>query len=99
VLPDRVFTRAGKVEYAPLMRQIVAQEEMEPTNPMYEQDEELLKPWIDTHQLKKVNKVWYKDGRRMVTDRMEGKRLLIQAHHDTPEYGHPRINKTHQLTS
>jgi len=35
---------------------------MEPADPIYEQDEELLKPWVDVHQLKKVEKVWYKDG-------------------------------------
>ena len=33
---------------------------MEPTNLVYEQDEDLLKPWIDAHQLKKIEGVWYK---------------------------------------
>ncbi len=44
------------------MRRIVAQEEMEATDPVYAQDEETLKPWIDAHQLKKIEGVWYKDG-------------------------------------
>src|SRR6266702_2725738 len=30
---------------------------------------------------------------------MEHKRTFIQAHHDTPIYGHPGVNKTYQLTS
>jgi len=59
------------------MRKIVAQEEMEATDPIYAQDEELLKPWIDAHRLKKVEGVWYKDGRRMVTGKMEHKRTFI----------------------
>ncbi len=46
---------------------------MEPTDPIYEQDEELLKPWVDAHQLKKVEKVWYKDGQCVVTGKMEHK--------------------------
>src|SRR6266702_4709828 len=87
VLPDHVFVRAGRMERAPPMRRIVAQEEMEPANPIYEQDQEMLKPWIDAHQLKKIEGTWYKDGRRVVTGKMEHKRLFIQAHHDTPTYG------------
>ncbi len=31
--------------------------------------------------------------------RTEHKRTFIQVHHDTPTYGHPGINKTHQLVS
>ncbi len=58
---------------APPMRKIIAQEEMEATDPIYAQDEELLKPWINAHHLKKVEGVWYKEGRRMVTGRMEHK--------------------------
>ncbi len=55
------------------MRRIIAQEEMEPTDPVYKQDEELLKPWIDAHQLKKVEETWYKDRRHVVTGKMEEK--------------------------
>ncbi len=99
VLPDHIFARAGRMECAPPMRRIMVQEEMEPTDPMYKQDEELLKPWINVHQLKKVEGMWYKDGRCVVTGRMEQKRLFIQAHHNAPVYGHLGINKIHQLTS
>jgi len=99
VLPDHVFVRAGKIEHALPMRRIVPHEEMEPANPIYEQNEGMLQPWVDAHRLKKVGETWYKDGRHVVTGKMEHKRLFIQAHHDTPAYGHPGINKTYQLTS
>ena len=36
-------------------------------NPIYQQDEDTLKAWIDPHKLKKVEDLWYKDGRRVVT--------------------------------
>src|SRR6266702_594213 len=73
VLPNHVFVRANRTERAPPMRRIIAQEEMEPTDPVYKQDEELLKPWIDAHQLKKVEETWYKDRRHVVTGKMEEK--------------------------
>ncbi len=55
------------------MRRIMAQEEMEATDPVYTQDEGILKSWIDTHQLKKIEGTWYKDGRRVVMGKMEHK--------------------------
>ncbi len=99
VLPDRVFVRVGITQRTPPMQRIVVQEEMEAADPIYAQDEEMLKPWINAHHLKKVEGIWYKEGRRVVTGRMEHKWTFIQAHHDTPVYGHPGINKTHQLVS
>jgi len=98
VLPDHVFVQAGTTQRAPPMRRIVAQEEMEATDPIYAQHEELIKPLINAHRLKKVEGTWYKDGRHVVTGGMEHKRTFIQAHHDAPVYGHPGINKTYQLT-
>jgi len=77
----------------------VAQEEMEASDPVYVQEEEVLKPWIDAHQLKRIEGTWYKDGRRVVTGTMKHKWAFIQTHHNTPIYGHPGINKTYQLTS
>ncbi len=50
------------MEHAPPMWRILAQEEMEPTNPVYKQNENLLKLWINAHRLKKIEGVWYKDG-------------------------------------
>jgi len=61
------------MERAPPMRRIMAQEEMEATDPVYTQDEGILKSWIDTHQLKKIEGTWYKDGRRVVMGKMEHK--------------------------
>ena len=99
VLPDRVFVKATATQRAPPMRRIIAQEEMETTNPVYTQNEEILTPWVDAHRLKKIEGVWYKDGRRVVTGGLEHKRTFIQAHHNAPVYGHPGVNKTYQLTS
>ena len=61
------------------------------------QDEEILKPWIDPHKLKRVNGVWYKEGKRVVTNTVEGKRSIVKSRHDPPVYGHPGISKTTQL--
>ena len=61
------------------------------------QDEETLRPWIDPHKLKRVNNVWYKDGRRIVTRSTEDKRVIIRSRHKPPIYGHPGIGKTMQL--
>ena len=66
-------------------------------HPIYEQDKTALKPWVDPHSLKKINGTWYKDGRRVVTNDLEHKQLLIQSHHDPPVYGHPGINQTIRL--
>ena len=49
-----MFVRASEVQKAPLLHQIVSQEEMTPQDPIYEQNEELLKLWIDAHHLKKI---------------------------------------------
>ncbi len=99
VLPDHVFVRGGTTQHAPPMRKIVVQEEMEAMDPVYAQNEELLKPWINTHRLKKIEGTWYKDGRRVVMGGMEHKQTFIQIHHNAPVYGHPGINKTYQLAS
>jgi len=99
VLPEWVFARAMNTEKAPPMRRIISQEEMEPQDPMYQQDKDLLRPWIDAHRLKRVEGTWYKDGRCVVTGGSSHHQLLIQAHHDLPVYRHPGINKTNQLTS
>jgi hypothetical protein len=62
------------------------------------QEESTLKPWVDPHQLKQHQGIWYKDGRQVVTGDIEAKRQLIQSHHDSPVHGHPGISKMIQLT-
>ncbi len=79
------------------MQRIIAQEEMEAADPIYAQDEELIKPLVNAHHLKKVEGTWYKDRRWVVTGGLEHKRTFIRAHHDAPVYGHPGINKMNQL--
>jgi hypothetical protein len=68
-------------------------------HPIYKQDEDMLKPWIDSHRLKCIHGTWYKDGRRVVTGGLHDKRTIIRAHHDPPVYGHPGITRSIQLTS
>jgi hypothetical protein len=63
----------------------------------HHQDEECLKPWIDLHQLKCLSGRWYKEGRVVVTENLEGKHNMIQAHHDPPVHSHPGISKTIQI--
>jgi hypothetical protein len=62
------------------------------------QEESVLKPWIDPHQLKQHNRIWYKNGRQVVTGNTEAKHFIIKSHHDSPVHGHPGISKTIQLT-
>jgi hypothetical protein len=62
------------------------------------QEESVLKPWVDPHQLKQHQGRWYKDGRQVVTGGMEAKRYIIQSHHNSPVHRHPGISKTVQLT-
>ena len=62
-----------------------------------EQNEELLKAWVDPHKLKRVNGTWYKEGRRVITRPTEKRRSIIKSRHDPTVYGHPGINKTTQL--
>ena len=61
------------------------------------QDESILLPWVDPHKLKKVEDLWYKDGRLVVTGGLTDKQIILRRHHDAPAYGHPGINKTTQL--
>jgi hypothetical protein len=56
------------------------------------QEESVLKPWIDPHQLKQHLGIWYKDRRQVVTGNLKAKRSIIQSHHDPPVHGHPGIS-------
>ena len=52
-------------------------EDMEKKHPIYEQEEMILKPWVDPHHLKKIQDTWYKDGRRVVTNNLEQLRDFV----------------------
>jgi len=99
VLPEKVFARATTIGKAPPLHRIVSAEEMEREDPIYAQDETLIKPWVDVHRLKKIDGTWYKDGRWVVTGGLSHRWVFMHNHHDSPVYGHPGINKTYQLTS
>ena len=51
-----------------------------------EQDEETLKPWVDPHKLKRVNEIWYKEGRWVITRSLTNKQAIIKSRHDPPVY-------------
>jgi hypothetical protein len=80
-----------------LPRQVFARA-MEVLPNIASQEESVLKPWIDPHQLKQHQGVWYKDRQQVVTGDIKDKRHIIQSHHDTPVHRHPGISKTIQLT-
>jgi hypothetical protein len=75
VLPDKLFIRS--------LIEIGAEHD--------EQEEQVLTKWIDAHKLKKIDEVWYKNGRRVITNLGAGTRAVIAAHHDAPVHGHPGI--------
>jgi hypothetical protein len=81
VLPDQLFIRS--------LIEIGAEHD--------EQEEQILTKWIDVHELKKIDKVWYKNGRQVITNLGTGTRAVIAAHHDAPVHGHPGIARTIQL--
>jgi hypothetical protein len=75
VLPNRLFIRS--------LVEIGAEHN--------KQNEQVLTKWIDTHELKKIDGVWYKNGRRVITNVGLGTRAVIASHHDAPVHGHPGI--------
>lgn len=78
VLPDHLFVHMGQsLSYIP----------EEPT----QQDKNILCPWIDPHNLKKVNREWWKEWHKVITMGPEQHHNIIKAYHDLPAYGHPGI--------
>jgi hypothetical protein len=55
------------------------------------QDEKTLRPWVNPHNLREVDGVWWKEGRRVVTGDLAYRRKVVHDHHDLPAYGHPGI--------
>ena len=62
-----------------------------------QQDENILHPWIDPHNLKKINGEWWKGRCKVITMGLEQKWNIIRAYHDLPAYGHPGISRTKDL--
>ncbi len=69
-------------------------EDTTPEDPIYRQNEDILRPWVDVHRLKKLEGTWYKDGQRVVTGGLHDKRTIIEAHHNSSVYSHPGIART-----
>ena len=62
-----------------------------------EQDEDVISSWVDPHQLRKIDGVWQKDGRMVVTAKSPYTKRLIHDHHNLPVHGHPGISRTTDL--
>jgi len=62
------------------------------------QEEARIKAWISPHELKKIEGVWFKNGRVVVTTKKhEELREVIKQYHDVITAGHPGIAKTQEL--
>ena len=64
-----------------------------------EQNEDVLKPWVDPHKLKQISGTWWRGNQLVVTANMPTRRSIVQMHHDPPAYGHPGISRTLDLTA
>jgi hypothetical protein len=84
VLPDKLFIQSGTTTFEP---------------PHSVQNEDTLQPWVDPHQLKKINGEWWKGQRKVITGDVEVRCNIIKNHHDLPTYGHPGISRTTDLVA
>jgi hypothetical protein len=69
VLPDHLFIRTMSMQCRRMPihpKRIITVREMMPSNPSDVQDKTILHPWVDPHQLKKLNGAWYKEGQQVV---------------------------------
>ena len=69
------------------------------TSQELEQDEDILKPWIDPHKLKQISGMWWKGNQLVITADMPSKQNIVQMHYNPPAYGHPGISRTLELTA
>ena len=56
------------------------------------QDKGVINSCVDLHQLKKIDGVWQKDVRVVVTTKSPYTKQLIHNHHDLPIHSHPGIS-------
>ena len=61
------------------------------------QDERTLKPWINAHNLVKIQGKWWKDNCEVITAEPTQRRQIISRYHDPPTMGHPGISRTTHL--
>ena len=62
-----------------------------------EQDKGIISLWVNPHQLKKIDGVWQKDGRVVVTAKSPYTKQLIHDHHNLPIHSHSGISQTTDL--
>ena len=70
---------------------------MEPLDPVYQQNAQTIKPWVNTYDLCLIRGTWYKDAHQVVTGGTHDKQTIIQGHHNPQVYGHPSIKQTTHL--
>ena len=61
------------------------------------QDERTLKPWVNAHNLVKVQGKWWKNNCKVITAEPSQRQLIISQYHDPPAMGHPGISRTTHL--
>ena len=83
ILPEELFIKQGAISYIP------------PEPP--QQDKGIIQQWAGTHDLKKINREWWKGTCKVVMVKEQEKRKIVQAYHNTPAYGHPGINRMKEL--
>jgi hypothetical protein len=84
VLPDHLFARALTTLTTPMV---------------YNQDLNTLRPWVNPHNLKRIDGHWWKGTGQVITLGKDTKRQIIHDHHDLPAYGHPGISQTTRLVT
>jgi hypothetical protein len=80
VLPDHMFVRALTMQHMGMPKhpnQILTIQDMTLANPSNTQDKAIICPWVDPHKLKKIDGIWYKDRRRVVTKSRDQQTIKI----------------------
>ena len=85
VLPEELFIKRGTISYIP-------------PEPL-QQDEGIIRQWAGTHDLKKINREWWKGTCKVVTAKEQERHKIVQAYHNVPAYRHPGINRTKELVA
>ncbi len=89
ILPNEVFANTTYISLNEV--DIQCQEEQIIHN-------EDVKPWIDHHNLRQHNQLWWKNDALVVVGNDNLKRGVIQSFHNPPSMGHPGIANTYALT-